>query len=131
MPTLPDLDMPSVVIERVLITLVMGWGFALKLLCIGFRQDKANGPNKHFTLNMMWANSAKWRISGSVVLMVGLAWIGPHEGFKALSEFVIWGGIPVGHLGVASVGFLGDDIFVALNEISDRAIKKFRKKEEE
>ena len=113
--------------ERIGIAAVMGWGLALKLVTIGFRADLDNGPETPFHLKYLWHNSNKWRIIGSMLFTGGLAFIAPHEGFRELSEFVVYGGIPIGHLGVGALGYCGDDLWLGLSKLSDKVKAKINR----
>lgn len=108
--------------QRTGIALVMLWGFMLKLVAHGHKIDKDNGPDVPFRFWDLWANSMKWRIVGSLLLTGGLAYIAPYAGFVTLADYVVWGGIPIGHLGVAAVGYLGDDLFLMTDSVASRVM---------
>ena len=113
------------------IALVFLWGLGIKLLVMGYKEDKANGPETPFKIKYLWRNSNKWRIMGSVWFLVGLAFVAPHEGFERIKEETLWDSIPVGHLGVGAIGYLGDEIFVGLDGISQKIKDRFNKKKGE
>ena len=114
--------------ERVDIAIIFAWGYITKLLLMGYQVDKAD-PDKALTVNRwLWYNSQKWRVIGSFWFLIGLAFISPTEGFQKLSEFVVWDGVPIGHLGVAAVGFLGDEIFCSLDSMGQYVKDRFNKR---
>ena len=122
-------DLPQEFYDRLWIGLIMFWGFSLKVLYLAYREDQRNGPDCPFTFSMIWHNANKWRIMGSLLMLVGLAGTAPNQGFKALAQYVIYDGIPMGHLGVALVGLIGDDLFLSIGLVADRLSQLIKSKE--
>ena len=113
--------------QRIVIAGVFAWGYLIKLLLMGYQEDKAN-PDVRLTFNKwLWFNSQKWRVIGSGVFLLGLAFVAPHEGFIKLQDYVFYG-VPVGHLSTAAIGFMGDDFFVGLDSVRDYVKEKINRK---
>ena len=112
--------------QRLLIAGVMLWGTVTKLFLMGYQIDRANKEERLTLKVLLWENSQKWKIMGSSWLIIGLAFIAPHQGFVQLQEFVFHG-VPLGHLGTAAIGFLGDDLFVSLDSIRKWVGGKFNR----
>ena len=116
--------------ERSIIALVFLVGFITKLLLMGYQKDKEM-TDERLTINQwLWFNSQKWRVLGSLWFLVSLAYVAPHEGFIKLQSYVFHE-VPVGHLSTAAIGFLGDEIFIALDSVSNYCKKKLSRKENE
>ena len=104
--------------QRLLIAGIFLWGLIVKGLLLGYQIDRDNAEERLTFGMLVWENSQKWRFLGSVWFLSGLAFIAPHEGFVKLQEFSMYD-IPVGHLGTAGIGFMGDTIFLMLDDIQE------------
>lgn len=95
------------------------FGFVLKVVDLVYREDKKN-PNEPIDLKKyLWGNGNKWRIIGSILFIMGLAFVLPDVFVTRLMN-IQYDEMAIGWFGVIALGYLADNLTLMKYSVSFR-----------